>query len=139
MSAFLDKLDVEEIDDVNFKIVNHFFRYQSDIARQIFTVPVGFVTDFASVPRLGAVYAWLGNEGHEAAVVHDWLYYSAITTKDMADDVLLEALEVSGISWFKAHIFWLGVHVGGFVAWNGHRSAGDSAKSFKPSSSVGVP
>jgi len=38
------------------------------------TVPAGFYTDWASVPRLPWVYMKYGNTGHEAALVHDYLY-----------------------------------------------------------------
>jgi hypothetical protein len=126
VSRFLDPLDTVEIDDSIFAIANHPFRYQSDLAKQIMTVPVGFYTDFASVPRfLPIVYACFGDTAHEPAVIHDWLYYCAITTREMADDILLEAMKVKGMSaWRYEPIYW-GVRAGGWAAWNAHRKAGD--------------
>lgn len=123
MSQFLDSLVVQEIDDSIFEVAVHPFRYQSDLAGLI-TVPVGFYTDFASVPRLGIVYALLGDRAHQPAVVHDWLYYSAITAKAVADKVLLEAMIVIGIPWYQRWPIYLGVKVGGFAAWNKHRKDG---------------
>ncbi len=124
MSKFLDPLEVIEIDDSVFSVADHPFRYESDIANQLITVPVGFFTDFASVPRLGIVYSLLGDRAHEPAVIHDWLYYSALTTKDVADEVLFEAMGVMGLSnWIKYPIYW-GVKFGGFYAWNEHRKQG---------------
>ena len=61
MSAFLDSLCVTEIDDSVFEVCGHPFRYQSDIAKQTLIVPVGFYTDFASVPRIGIIYSMLAN------------------------------------------------------------------------------
>lgn len=123
MSEFLDALNVTEISDSVFSICDHPFRYQSDLAG-LLTVPVGFYTDFASVPRLGIVYAMLGDRAHEPAVVHDWLYYAGITTREMADDVLMEAMKVLNLSWWQRYPIWWGVRLGGWKAWNDHRKAG---------------
>lgn len=124
MPKFLDALNVTEIDDQIFSVIDHPFRYESDVAAQLITVPVGFYTDFASVPRLGLVYAMLGDCAHQPAVIHDWLYYAAITTRKMADDVILEAMKLIKIpAWRRYPIYW-GVRMGGWKAWNDHRKAG---------------
>lgn len=124
MSQFLDPLCVQEIDDSVFEVCDHPFRYQSDIANLLITVPVGFYTDFASVPRLGVVYAMLGDRAHEPAVIHDWLYYSAILPRETADNVLMEAMRVLDLPWWQSYpIFW-GVRIGGWYAWNQHRQNG---------------
>ncbi len=96
MSAFLDPLIVQEISDSIFQ-TTQVFRYQSDIAGLI-TVPALFFTDFASVPRIGIIYAMLGDCAHEPAVVHDFCYYTGTLTRKMSDDVLLEAMEVIGMA-----------------------------------------
>lgn len=125
MSAFLDALDTREISDSIFEVIDHVFRYESDIAGKTFVVPIGFYTDFASVPRIGIIYAALGDTAHEPAVVHDWLYYSAMVSRDVADKVLLEAMVVFGIpAWRRWPIYW-GVRLGGWYAWNDHRKKGD--------------
>jgi len=123
MSKFLDSLNVTEISDSIFAICDHDFRYQSDLAG-LLTVPVGFYTDFASVPRLGIVYALLGDRAHQPAVVHDWLYYAGITTRNMADDVLMEAMNVLQLPWWQKYPIYWGVRVGGWGAWEEHRKAG---------------
>lgn len=124
MAKFLDSLSVTEISDKVWAIADHPFRYQSDIAGLI-TVPVGFWTDFASVPRwLPLIYALIGDEAHEAACTHDWLYYSAFTTREIADKVLREAILVCGMPPWKADMFYAGVRVGGWKSWNDHRAKG---------------
>lgn len=125
MSQFLDSLITQEISDSIFEIADHPFRYQSDIAGRVFTVPIGFFTDYASVPRLGIIYAMLGNTAHESSVVHDWAYFSAVVDRAMADDVLMEAMIVSGIPWWRRWPIFAGVRVGGWCAWNDHRKKGD--------------
>jgi hypothetical protein len=129
VSAFLDTLSTTEISDSIFAIADHPFRYKSDYAKRMFTVPVGFTTDFASVPRIvPAIYALLGDTAHEPATVHDWLYYAAVTTREAADNVLREAIMVFGIPAWRATLFFWGVRLGGWAAWNGHRKVGDPQK-----------
>src|ERR1700753_1109965 len=110
MSGFLDSLCVTEIDDSVFSVCDHPFRYQSDLIGLI-TVPVGFYTDFASVPRLGIVYALLGDRAHEPADIHDWLYYSAITTREKADAVLMEAMALMKLPIWQRYPIWWGVRI----------------------------
>lgn len=126
MAKFLDPLCVSEISDSIFAVIDHPFRYSSDVAGRLFTVPVNFYTDFASVPRfMPLAYACLGDTAHEPAVVHDWLYYAAVTTRELADEVLLEAMKTRGMSaWRYWPIYW-GVRAGGWAAWNLHRKVGD--------------
>lgn len=122
MSAFLDKLDVTLLDDTENEgrgawQLDHDFRYQSDVVGKTITVPAGFVTDFASVPRLPLIYALFGDTSHEAAVVHDWLYKSKIVERPVADAVLKEACSVAGIPAWRRWGMYLGVRVGGGKPW----------------------
>lgn len=125
MAKFLNPLIVKEISDSIFAVSEHPFRYESDIVKRTFTVPVGFYTDFASVPRLGILYAALGDTAHEPAVIHDWLYYTAAVPRDAADAVLLEAMAVIGMPAWRRYPIWWGVRIGGWYAWNDHRKKGD--------------
>lgn len=125
MAKFLDTLNVTEIDDSIFMIIDHPLRYQSDLAASIFTVPVGFYTDFASVPRfMPLAYACLGDTAHQPAVIHDWLYYAAITPREMADAIFLEAMDVWGMPLWRRELIYWGVRAGGWAAWNDHRKRG---------------
>jgi hypothetical protein len=127
MSAFLDPLVVTEISDSIFEVADHPFRYQSDVAGRTFTAAVGFFTDFASVPRIGIIYAMLGDTAHEPAVIHDWLYYCALVPRVLADKVLLEAMGVIGLPFWRRWPIYAGVRIGGWYAWNDHRKKGDPA------------
>ena len=138
MPKFLAGLTVTEISDSIFEVADHDFLYSSDLYTPIITVPVGFYTDFASVPRfMPLVYATLGDTAHEPAVIHDWLYYSAITTRALADRILLEAMGVCGIpAWRRYPIYW-GVRIGGWKAWDDHRKVGDpTAGKFQDSPNI---
>ena len=61
-------------------------------------VPVGFETDLASVPSvLSGVFH---PEGYwaKAAVIHDFLYKTAMVERVMADLIFLEAMQVLNVS-----------------------------------------
>lgn len=77
------------------------------------TVPPGFETDFASVPRLPVVFDLVGAYGHAAAVLHDWLYRTCLLPREEADQVFFNALRSSGIARWRAWLMWGGVRIGG--------------------------
>lgn len=131
MSRFLDPLNVTEVDDVFFKIIDHPFRYQSDLGGLI-AVPQGFRTDFASVPRLALIFSVLGDIAHQASVIHDWLYYAGLYMRRESDLILLEAMKETGIAtWRRYPIYW-GVRMGGWKPWNDHRKANHSPLTLIP-------
>ena len=76
MSAFTTPLKVEHIDGRYWRVLEAFeYRVGSEDSDEIISVPAGFVTDFASIPR----FAWwlIGSptgEYGKAAVKHDYLY-----------------------------------------------------------------
>jgi len=77
-----------------------------------FTVPEGFETDFASVPRLPFIYWLFGGVADEAATLHDYLYTGVVSRKD-ADAIFREAIAVCGTQGWRGTAMWLGVRIGG--------------------------
>lgn len=92
--------------------------YDSDVAKRVIVVPVGFVTDLASVPRVPIAYMLAGGTSNEASVVHDFLYTSHIVDRETADAVLKEASAVTGVPAWRRWIMWAGVRIGGASHWN---------------------
>ena len=93
-------------------------------------VPVGFITDFASVPR--AVWSWLPPYGRwsTAAVVHDYL--TRLHANDMAhplaptradcDRIFYEALKELRVNRFDRGVMWLAVRTASLLfGWGGRR------------------
>ena len=64
------------------------------------TVPEGFQTDFASVPRFFWRLAPPWGKYSPAAVVHDYLYATAIFPRVVADGVFLAMMQALGVSWW---------------------------------------
>lgn len=82
------------------------------------TVPEGFITDFASVPRIlwplfPPMGPWSG-----AAIVHDYLYGSQRRCRSECDDIFLEAMGVLGVRRITRYAMYAGVRIGGMFAWS---------------------
>jgi hypothetical protein len=118
--GFTDRLQVEQVDASHWRLLRA-FSYDSAIAKARIIVPAGFVTDFASVPRLPLVFLVVGDMAQAAAVIHDWLYTTGIFAKAIADNVFYEAMRASGIDLFHAKMMYWGVAYGGGSAWANHR------------------
>jgi len=107
--------------------------YRTGEPGEIITVPAGFVTDLASIPR----WCWtlLPPDGPwvKAAIVHDFLYATRGTgqwkrrsdgitraqpySRREADDIFREALENRGVDALRRFILWAAVRVGGAFGW----------------------
>jgi hypothetical protein len=111
-SQFLDLLHVSMIDDKTW-VLDADMRYQSRILGDVVTVPKGFTTNFASVPRLPLAYVFFGGVANQASTVHDYLYATHITTRYKADCIFREAMALTNVSWIKRNLMWLGVRVYG--------------------------
>ena len=119
MSKFLTEMDVRCIDDGAWILVSDRC-YESDLLGLI-TVPAGFQTDFASVPRVPVFYMMFGDRAHRESVLHDFLYrLDAVppATRSQADDVFLEAMKERGKGFFVRRIMYWGVRVGGWTAYH---------------------
>lgn len=91
--------------------------YHSDLLGRSVAVPFGFITDFASVPRIPVAYLLAGGCANAAAVIHDWLYTTHEVPRATADAVFREAIEAGGERGWRAWLMWLGVRVGGSGPW----------------------
>lgn len=116
MHKFFDPLDVRKGPKLKWTLLKHFV-FISDYAGQI-VVPAGFETDLLSIPKPFRQHIDMVH-GAEAAVIHDFLYYSQhIKNRKLCDKILLEGLLELNISKIKAYIIYFGVRVGGWWGWN---------------------
>ena len=127
MGKFVTPLRAEKLSERNWKLLEALI-YRSDTLDDYILVPKGFVTNFASVPRLPFMYLLFGGVGDEAATLHDWLYskeYSLDISRALADKVLrgviVECLVKDGRARWKAvliaYAMWAGVRLGGASHW----------------------
>lgn len=113
MSAFLTDLDARVITDDRAVLLAPLI-YKSDLIGLV-SVPAGFVTDWASVPRLPFAYMVAGGYAKAPAVVHDYLYDSKICTRAEADAVFNEAMALTGHPWWRRNLMWAGVRMFGWL------------------------
>jgi hypothetical protein len=80
-------------------------------------VPKGFVTDFASIPRL--FWSALRPDGDYAyaAVIHDYLYWTQETDRETADDIFRQAMIDFKIPSVTAWAIHKAVRLGGEKYW----------------------
>ena len=107
------RVDLEDENAGTWRIAQP-LRYQSAVAGRCIVVPKGFITDFASVPRLPIIYLAAGNTAHAPAVVHDWLYTSGELRRSIADAVFLEAMKAAGIAWLRRWAMYAAVRAMGW-------------------------
>lgn len=115
MSKFLTELEVCLVDDDDTWILRSPLVYESNIVGTV-TVPAGFLTDFASVPRVPVVYRLYGDRAHRESVLHDYLYcldsVPLVSFSD-ANKVFFEAMECRGKPFYIRHPMYWGVCLGG--------------------------
>lgn len=82
------------------------------------TVPRGFVTDFASIPRI--FWSALRPDGlySYAAIIHDYLYWDQSVPRATADAILRFAMEDFRINPMTIPLIHKAVRLGGQSAWD---------------------
>ncbi len=121
MTARLTSLDVRKVGDKTWELLSPFVvTVVVDGKSYLIRVPPGFVTDFASVPRIPLAFWLFGGIGDYGAVVHDWLYTTREYPRWLADRIFQEVLiHVDKTSEFRAGTMHLGVRLGGGSAYSG--------------------
>lgn len=91
------------------------------------TVPAGFVTDLASVPRPFRNILNINGRSRRAAVLHDFVYTEQTLTRADCDALFRRALIAEGVSIAGRWIYWSGVRVGGWVTWGNKAPSTETA------------
>ena len=90
---------------------------------QAVTVPRGFVTDFASIPKV--FWSALPADGTlaYAAVIHDYMYWAQSTDRETADNIFREILLELKVSSSTVSILYNAVRFFGNSAWVANTAA----------------
>lgn len=115
MAKFLTELGVVGLND-KIWVLTQPLVYKSDLV-DVVAVPVGFYTDFASVPRVPVFYTLFGDRAHRESVLHDAMYcidFPGNISFSTANKIFLEAMEATGKPFYVRYPMYLGVCWGGW-------------------------
>lgn len=110
---------VEPVDAVTWRLVERLI-YRGD--EEIWLIPAGYVTDFATVPRIAVWLIPRFGAYTKAAILHDWLLTDTDVSSVDADNLFRRALRELGVPPVRRTLMWVGVRWG--AAFNRRRRAG---------------
>lgn len=130
MARFRTHLWVDQVNENDWQLLAPLV-FESDVLSRQIMVPLGFVTDFASVPRLPFIYWFTGGTAQAPAVLHDYFYRTGTedVTRAQADALLAEAMEAQGYWKVRTWAMWAGVRLGG--RWSFRSRSKSSTTTFK--------
>ena len=123
MSQFTKALVVSPLADGRTWVLLEPFSYDVGVegSGNTVTVPVLFMTDFASIPRpLWSIFPQWGRYGN-AAVIHDFGYRDQSRARAEVDHIFREAMGVLGVGPVTRYILYSGVRWFGWIAWRHDR------------------
>ena len=119
MSRFTDILVVSPLADGRSWVTRKDFGYDigEEGSGKTIDVPIGFKTDFASVPRiLWAVIPRWGKYGN-AAVIHDYCYWEEKFSREESDMIFREGMDVLHVPFWQIILIYYAVRWFGWWAW----------------------
>ena len=123
MTKVISSLDLRYLDGKTWDLLSDFSVVSETLGS--ITVPIGFSTDFNSIPR-GLWNLLPPDEYGEAAVIHDYLYRfgecngKPITRGD-ADSVHREFVHFRHAPSWKERMMYWGLRMGGWKPWGVYR------------------
>ncbi len=107
-SSFTKPLTVTKIGSRMWRVDREFEYYVGhESSVEVVTVPKGFETDFASVPRLFWMLVPPDGKYTQAAVLHDFILSTNLYPQKKADRIFLEAMAVLRVpTWKRMLMYW---------------------------------
>lgn len=133
MSKFTTPLEVKVLDGGEyFELTKEFEYYRENNKNDVIKVPVGYRTDFASVPKifwsiLPPQGAGKDNDYAKAAVLHDYLYSmkrkqnEPMVSRKEADNIFLEAMKAVKVKKITRFILYWCVRLFGYRYYAGDK------------------
>src|SRR3989304_6283390 len=118
MSRFTDVLLVSPLGDGRTWITRREFGYDvgAEGSGNTIDVPIGFMTDFASVPRPFWIFIPQWGKYGNAAVIHDYCYWAQTRSRKESDKIFFEAMGVLGVSSAARYLmYWAVKYFGSFA------------------------
>ncbi|EDS9585265.1 DUF1353 domain-containing protein, partial [Salmonella enterica] len=120
MSCFTSPAIMEMLGHYKWRVYEPFRFYLSEDKNDVIEVPVGFVTDLATVPRI--FWSLLPPDGEyaKAAIIHDYLYHYPLRNRKESDLIFLDGMKVLGVPKWKRIIMYLAVRIFGWKYYHSH-------------------
>lgn len=122
MQSTISELYVKDLDGNMFELTSPLI-YNQNQPTQV-TVPIGFLTDFASIPRVVKIL-FTGKEiNNPASVVHDYLYTHHFyddgqkITREQADNILHDIMTLTNSPKFSTKVIHFFVRLFGGSHWS---------------------
>ena len=93
----------------------------------VVSIPVGFETDLASVPRwLPITWMLTGGTNIKGSAVHDYIYHHPVYVggekkmlpRDNSHDIFDEIGEEDDVPGWRKNLMWAGVRAGGWISYD---------------------
>lgn len=81
-------------------------------------IPEGYITDFATVPRIFRGIIWGAGNHNLATLIHDYLYDNQLYSRKFADKEMLYWLLKCGCSKAKSYAMYYACRIGGKKWWD---------------------
>jgi hypothetical protein len=122
MSRFTEVLLVSPLADGRTWVTRKDFGYDvgAEGSGKTINVTIGFMTDFASVPRFLWVFLPQWGKYGNAAVIHDFCYWEQSRSRKESDLIFREAMGVLGVSSTTKFLMYWAVRLFGHFAWVGN-------------------
>ena len=120
MSQFTTELNVSPFSDgIRWELLDEFsYDVGSLGSGDTITVPAGFITDFASIPKIAwSIIGGPWGKYGKAAVIHDYLFATQQRSWRETNQIFLEGMQVLGVSWLKRTIMYSVVTTFSWVSW----------------------
>ncbi|EDV0418050.1 DUF1353 domain-containing protein [Salmonella enterica subsp. enterica] len=113
MSRFTTPAILEMLGHYNWRVYKPFAFYLSDDESDVIEVPAGFITDLATIPHIFWILLPPDGKYAKAAIIHDYMYATALRTKKEADKIFLDGMTVLGVPRWKRTIMYYAVRIFG--------------------------
>lgn len=109
MSSFTKPLVLKILQGGDYAELVEEFSYYDTVDGVTYTVPAGFITDFATTPWWSWSFFPKIGPWTKASVLHDYLYKEAIKDKAWADKEFHAAMLILDTPRIKAYVMYLAV------------------------------
>jgi hypothetical protein len=126
---FLNKISVTPVNDGVFKLNS---RLVVEVDNKLITIPKGFITDFASIPKIfWSIQSPYDIKTIGPSILHDYLYTCPNNlTRQKIDSIFHSSLIDNLVNPVKSYLYWLAVRIAGSGHFNKDNHCAIASKEY---------